>query len=43
MLVTLGLPSPSYLVTATSNFDWVTWIAPKNVIVNQIFGCESSI
>ena len=29
---------PSYMFTALSNFDWVTWIAPKNVVVNQVFG-----
>ena len=21
-------------------FDFVTWIAPKNVVLNQVFGCE---
>lgn len=30
--------SPGYLVSALSNCDWVTWIFPKNVLVNQVFG-----
>jgi len=29
---------PSYLFTALSSFSWVSWIAPNNVKVNQLFG-----
>ncbi|KAG8995390.1 hypothetical protein FRB94_009181 [Tulasnella sp. JGI-2019a] len=29
---------PGYLFTAMSYFSWVCWIAPDNVVVNQIFG-----
>jgi hypothetical protein len=29
---------PGYLFTALSWFSWVTWIAPTNVPVNQMFG-----
>ncbi|KAG9002079.1 hypothetical protein FRB93_011852 [Tulasnella sp. JGI-2019a] len=29
---------PGYLFTALSYFSWVCWIAPENVVVNQLFG-----
>ena len=29
---------PGYLFTALSYFSWVCWIAPDNVVVNQLFG-----
>ncbi|KAF5313858.1 hypothetical protein D9619_013099 [Psilocybe cf. subviscida] len=29
---------PGYLFQALSVFSWVCWIAPKNVVVNQMFG-----
>ncbi|KAH9964014.1 small oligopeptide transporter [Russula compacta] len=29
---------PSYLFTALSYFSWVCWMAPKNPVVNQLFG-----
>lgn len=29
---------PGYLFGALSYFSWVTWIAPDNVPVNQMFG-----
>ncbi|EJD54431.1 OPT oligopeptide transporter [Auricularia subglabra TFB-10046 SS5] len=34
---------PGYLFTALSQFDWVTWIAPKNVVVNQLFGYQHGL
>ncbi|KAJ7904701.1 OPT oligopeptide transporter [Mycena olivaceomarginata] len=29
---------PGYLFTALSYFSWVCWIAPNNLVVNQLFG-----
>ncbi|KAJ7178961.1 oligopeptide transporter [Mycena filopes] len=29
---------PDYLFTALSYFSWVCWIAPNNIVVNQLFG-----
>ncbi|KAJ7498737.1 OPT oligopeptide transporter [Mycena latifolia] len=29
---------PGYLFTALSYFSWVCWIAPNNIVVNQLFG-----
>ncbi|KDQ08895.1 hypothetical protein BOTBODRAFT_179527 [Botryobasidium botryosum FD-172 SS1] len=34
---------PGYLFTALSCFSWVTWIAPNNVKVNQMFGYASGL
>ncbi|AAS50928.2 ABR156Wp [Eremothecium gossypii ATCC 10895] len=34
---------PGYLFQALSSFAWVTWIAPKNVVVNQIFGSSTGL
>ncbi|KAK8853415.1 OPT family small oligopeptide transporter [Kwoniella newhampshirensis] len=32
---------PSYIFTALSNFDWVTWIKPDNQVINLLFGYQS--
>ena len=29
---------PGYLFQALSYFSWVCWIAPENIVVNQLFG-----
>jgi len=29
---------PNYLFAALSYFGWPTWIAPDNIIVNDLFG-----
>ncbi|TFK87105.1 OPT oligopeptide transporter [Polyporus arcularius HHB13444] len=29
---------PGYIFQALSYFNWVCWIAPKNIVVNQLFG-----
>ncbi|KAG8844061.1 hypothetical protein FRB96_003294 [Tulasnella sp. 330] len=34
---------PGYLFTALSYFSWVCWIAPNNIVVNQLFGVISGI
>ncbi|CDK24234.1 unnamed protein product [Kuraishia capsulata CBS 1993] len=34
---------PGYVFQALSYFAWPTWIAPNNVIVNQVFGAYSGI
>ena len=34
---------PGYIFTALSVFSWVCWIAPNNVIVNQLFGYSSGL
>lgn len=34
---------PGYLFQALSYFTWVCWIAPDNVVVNQLFGYESGL
>ncbi|KDQ20995.1 hypothetical protein BOTBODRAFT_169670 [Botryobasidium botryosum FD-172 SS1] len=34
---------PGYLFTALSCFSWVTWIAPTNVKINQMFGYSSGL
>ena len=34
---------PSYLFTALSSFSWVCWIAPNNVILNQMFGIKHGV
>ena len=34
---------PSYLFTALSIFNWVCWIAPNNVVVNQLFGYSTGL
>lgn len=34
---------PGYLFTSLSVFNWVCWIAPTNVIINQIFGYNTGL
>lgn len=34
---------PGYLFTALSQFSWVTWIVPANVVVNQLFGYQHGL
>ncbi|EMD35965.1 hypothetical protein CERSUDRAFT_115910 [Gelatoporia subvermispora B] len=34
---------PGYLFQALSYFNWVCWIAPENVVVNQLFGYTSGL
>ncbi|KAI0785549.1 OPT oligopeptide transporter [Abortiporus biennis] len=34
---------PGYLFMALSGFNWVCWIAPDNVVVNQLFGYNSGL
>jgi hypothetical protein len=34
---------PGYLFQALSYFSWVCWIAPDNIIVNQLFGYVSGL
>ncbi|KAJ8595082.1 OPT oligopeptide transporter [Rhizopogon salebrosus TDB-379] len=34
---------PGYLFQALSYFTWVCWIAPDNIVVNQLFGYESGL
>lgn len=34
---------PGFLFKALSNFNWICWIAPKNILVNQIFGTSTGL
>ncbi|PFH50769.1 hypothetical protein AMATHDRAFT_3624 [Amanita thiersii Skay4041] len=34
---------PGYLFTALSVFNWICWIAPKNAVVNILFGTSSGL
>lgn len=34
---------PDFIFPALSYFTWICWIAPKNAVVNQIFGMKSGI
>ncbi|KAF7436318.1 hypothetical protein PC9H_003150 [Pleurotus ostreatus] len=34
---------PGYLFQALSVFTWACWIAPNNVVVNQLFGCVAEL
>ncbi|EIW77662.1 OPT oligopeptide transporter [Coniophora puteana RWD-64-598 SS2] len=34
---------PGYLFQALSYFTWVCWIAPDNIVVNQLFGYKSGL
>ncbi|KAH8710928.1 Glutathione transporter 1 [Beauveria bassiana] len=34
---------PDFIFPALGYFTWVCWIAPKNAVVNQIFGMKSGI
>jgi OPT family oligopeptide transporter len=37
------LLSSGYLFTGLSVFSWICWIAPKNVVINQLFGVSSGL
>ncbi|KAI0340457.1 OPT oligopeptide transporter [Trametopsis cervina] len=34
---------PTYLFQALSVFNWVCWIAPENIVVNQLFGTATGL
>ncbi len=34
---------PGYIFTGLSIFSWVCWIAPNNVVVNQLFGINTGL
>lgn len=34
---------PGYLFTALSVFNWVCWIAPNNIVVNNLFGTSTGL
>lgn len=34
---------PGFLFTALSVFNWVCWIAPNNIVVNQLFGYSTGL
>ena len=34
---------PGYLFTGLSMFNWVCWIAPKNTVINVLFGTSTGI
>ena len=34
---------PGFLFTGLTTFAWITWIMPKNVTVNQVFGATSGM
>ena len=34
---------PGYIFSALSYFNWVCWIAPNNVVVNQLFGYNTGL
>ena len=34
---------PGYLFQALSYFNWVCWIAPNNIVVNQLFGYQTGL
>lgn len=34
---------PNYIFTALAYFGWVTWIAPNNPVVNQLFGVDKGL
>jgi len=34
---------PGYLFTGLSMFNWLCWIAPKNVIINTFFGTSTGL
>lgn len=34
---------PGFLVKCLSTFAFVTWIAPNNVVVNQLFGASTGL
>ena len=34
---------PGYIFTGLSTFNWVCWIAPKNVVINSLFGTNTGL
>ncbi|KAH6957728.1 OPT oligopeptide transporter protein-domain-containing protein [Ilyonectria sp. MPI-CAGE-AT-0026] len=34
---------PSFLFTSLTTFAWITWIRPKNVTLNQVFGATTGM
>ncbi|PWN29400.1 small oligopeptide transporter [Jaminaea rosea] len=34
---------PGYIFTALSTFNWICWIVPNNVVVNQLFGVTQGL
>jgi hypothetical protein len=34
---------PGYLFTGLSMFNWVCWIAPKNTVINILFGTSTGM
>lgn len=34
---------PGFLFTGLSTFAWITWIAPNNIVLNQVFGASSGM
>jgi len=34
---------PGYLFTGLSIFNWVCWIAPKNIVINMLFGINTGL
>ncbi|KAL9115795.1 MAG: hypothetical protein Q9227_000163 [Pyrenula ochraceoflavens] len=34
---------PGLIFTGLSTFTWICWIAPKNIVVNQLFGMVSGV
>ncbi|CAO1627663.1 unnamed protein product [Parajaminaea phylloscopi] len=34
---------PGFIFTALSNFNWICWIVPNNVVVNQLFGVSQGL
>lgn len=34
---------PGYLFMALSGFSWVCWMAPNNIVINQMFGYNSGL
>ncbi|GLA43108.1 hypothetical protein AnigIFM63309_000834 [Aspergillus niger] len=34
---------PGLMFTALSYFTWICWIAPRNVVVNQLFGMQTGL
>jgi OPT family oligopeptide transporter len=34
---------PGYIFTALSMFNWVCWIRPDNIVINQLFGYSSGL
>ena len=35
--------APGYLFGALSYFNWICWIVPDNVVINQLFGTASGL